>query len=269
MAQETVRRRPPVPTAAERARTIAARGGSPALLPVSGRAADLADGESDIRVTPDLHHVFADGTAALQFPDGHPLPATVEYGQPGDFTVALELADPAPVPLRTPVRGLLWITGTLRALDPAEARAEAVAVAEDRPDPRLLDVGHGATLLRLTPLSLVVADAEGSTAVSPSDFRAATPDPFCLLESGWLRHVESRHPDVVGGLTRHLPAALRGGHVRPLSLDRLGLRLRVEGPDGDHDIRLAFSRPVGTAAELAIELRQLLGCPFLAANRQD
>lgn len=267
--QDLIDRRPPVPTAPERARTIAARGAAPALLPVSGSVAELVDTDTAVRVVPDLYHVFADGTAALQFPDGHPLPAAVEVASPGELTVALELADPAPVPLRTPVRGLLWITGTLRLLDEAEARAEAVAVAEDRPDPRLLDVGHGATLLRLTPLSLVVADAEGSCAVSPADFRAAAPDPFCLLESGWLRHVESRHPDIVGRLTRHLPAALRGGHVRPLSLDRLGLRLRVEGPDGDHDIRLAFSRPVGTAAELAVELRQLLGCPFLAANRPD
>jgi hypothetical protein len=32
-------------------------------------------------------------------------------------------------------------------------------------------------------------------------------------------------------------------------------------------VRLAFSHPIGTEAELAGELRRLVGCPFLAAHR--
>lgn len=258
---------PPVPSAAERARTVAARGGSPALLPVSGRPApSTGDAESE-RLAPDLHHVFANGSAALLFPDDHPLVIAALVARPGELTVALELTDTAPVSLREPVRGLLWITGWLRALTGEAARADAIAVADEHPDPRLLDVGHGATLIRLVPLSVVIADAEGSVAVPPADFAAAEPDPFCRLESGWLRHVESTHPDVVGLLSRHLPAHVRGGHIRPLGLDRFGLRLRVEGVGGDHDIRLAFSRSVRTAGELAIEFRRLLGCPFRASSR--
>lgn len=251
-----------MPGPAERARTIAARGGSPALLPVSGRPRGLADRDAQARVTPDLHHVFATGSVSLVFEERHPLVAAATVAGAGELTVALELTDAAPVPLREPVRGLLWITGWLRTLTSEAARADAVAVAEERPDPRLLDVGHGSALLRLTPLSLVIADAEGSCAVAPDAFADAEPDPFCQVESGWLRHVESTHADVVGLLTRHLPAHLRGGHIRPLGLDRFGLRLRVEGVGGDHDIRLAFSRPVRTASELAVEFRKLLGCPF-------
>jgi hypothetical protein len=64
-------------------------------------------------------------------------------------------------------------------------------------------------------------------------------------------------------LTQLLPEHLRGGHVRPLGLDRLGLRLRVEAPDADHDVRLAFSEPVDTPGALGTELRRLVGCPFL------
>lgn len=260
-----MQQRPPVPSAAERARTVAAHGGQPALLPVSGRLSELAE---PARIVPELHHVFANGTATLLFRDEHPLAIAGQTARSGELTAALELTDAAPVPLREPVRGLLWITGWLRTLGADAARADAVDVAEERPDPRLLDVGHGSCLLRLTPLSLVIADAEGSCAVAPGEFRAADPDPFCRLESGWLRHVESAHRDVVGMLARHLPERLRGGHIRPLGLDRLGLRLRVEGTCGDHDVRLAFSRPVHTPGELAVELRQLLGCPFLATARQ-
>jgi hypothetical protein len=54
-----------------------------------------------------------------------------------------------------------------------------------------------------------------------------------------------------------------------LGLDRFGLRLRVEATDTDHDVRIAFSRPVVSAKELAVELRRLVGCPFLAAQTSN
>ncbi|MFD0200146.1 MULTISPECIES: DUF2470 domain-containing protein [Saccharothrix] len=248
-------RRPPAPLPAERARTIAARGGRAALLPSDG---------TENRITPVLHHVHPDGEATIVLPDEHPL---VEAARRAELTAMLEVADQAPVQLREPVRGLLWITGWLRALTAEQAREAAVLVAEARPDPRLLDVGHGASALRLSPASLVVADAEGTTSLRPELFAQAEPDPFAAHEDHWLRHLELSHRDVVGLLAQHLPADLRGGHVRPLGLDRLGLRLRVEMSDSDHDVRIAFSRPVGTAQELAVELRRLMGCPFLAQRR--
>jgi hypothetical protein len=179
-------------------------------------------------------------------------------------TAMLEIADQAPVPLREPVRGLLWLTGWVTALDGQEARDEILAVADVRPDHRLLDAGHGATVLRLTPASMVIADAEGTSSIRPEQFSSATPDPFCRNEDHWLRHLELAHRDVVGQLARHLPEELQAGQVRPLGLDRFGLRLRVEAECEDHDVRIAFSKPVSTPQELAAELRRLMGCPFLS-----
>ncbi|MBB5958816.1 hypothetical protein FHS29_005425 [Saccharothrix tamanrassetensis] len=248
----TENRRPPAPHPAERARTIAARGGRAALLPSDG---------TDNRVVPVLHHVHARGDATLLLPDDHPL---TEAARGTEITAMLEIADHAAVQLREPVRGLLWITGWLRTLDPQEARTASLDVADERPDPRLLDVGHGASVLRLSPASLVVADAEGTTSLRPELFAQADPDPFHRHEDHWLRHLELSHRDVVGLLGRHLPDELRGGHVRPLGLDRFGLRLRVETDAEDHDVRIAFSQPVATSNELAGELRRLMGCPFLA-----
>jgi hypothetical protein len=195
--------------------------------------------------------------------DDHPLVELARRAPHGELGAMLELADRAPVALREPVRGLLWITGWLRPLHGAAARQEVLAVAETRPDSRLLDVGHGTTALRLTPASLVLADGEGTGSLRPADFAAGTPDPFCPFEDHWLRHLDLAHRDVVGMLTRLLPEHLRGGHVRPLGLDRLGLRLRVEASDADHDVRLAFSEPVDTPGALGTELRRLVGCPFL------
>jgi hypothetical protein len=251
----TETRRPPAPHAAERARTIAARGGRAALLPSDG---------TENRITPVLHHVHQHGDATIVLPDEHPL---VEAARRTELTAMLEVADQAPVQLREPVRGLLWITGWLRTLGPAEAREASLQVADARPDPRLLDIGHGASALRLSPASLVVADAEGTTSLRPELFAQAEPDPFAAYEDHWLRHLELSHRDVVGLLAQHLPDNLKGGHVRPLGLDRFGLRLRVEMTDEDHDVRIAFSQPVGTAQELAGELRRLMGCPFLAQRR--
>jgi hypothetical protein len=260
MTQTTYR--PPAPTAAERARTIAARGGRAAVLPGSEEEAQGA------RTVPLLHHVHPNGVATLLFRDNDPMVAAAAQAPRGELTGMLELADTAPVPLREPVRGLLWITGWLRALDGEEARAAVLEVVEAKPDPRLLDVGHGATVLRLTPASMVIADAEGTSSVRPSEFGEAEPDPFHRYEDQWLRHLELSHRDVVELLSLHLPENLRGGHVRPLGLDRMGLRLRVEAAEGDHDVRIAFAHPVTTAKELSGELRRLMGCPFLAQVQQ-
>ncbi|HEY4019108.1 MAG TPA: DUF2470 domain-containing protein [Pseudonocardiaceae bacterium] len=255
-------RRPPVPQPAERARTIAARGGRAVLL----RSEPDQDTTSADRIEPHLHHVHSDGTVTVLLAQDHPL---FDAARAGRLPAMVEVADRAAVELREPVRALLWITGLLVALDPAEARSRAVLVAEDRADSRLLDVGHGVGVLRLTPASLVLADSEGTSSISPEEFAAATPDPFYEFEDNWLHHLDSVHRDVVGMLTRLLPETLRGGNVRPLGLDRYGLRLRVEATSGDHDVRLAFSNPVQTPQGLAIELRRMVGCPFLARTRDS
>jgi hypothetical protein len=250
--------RPPTPSPSERARTVAARGPATLLPPV--RSLPPTEAPAD-RVTPLLHHVHDDGVVSVLLPDDHELPVSLRDGV---LTSMVEVVDMAPVPLRESVRGLLWITGHLAALPLPEARSVALDIATVRPDPRLLDLGHGATMLRMEPVSMVVADADGTHPVTPTTFAAATPDPFCHEEAGWLRHLELSHTEVVHTLRRHLPTQLQGGHLRPLGLDRYGLRLRVESIDGDHDVRLAFSRPIATQRELSEELRRLVGCPFLA-----
>jgi hypothetical protein len=250
--------RPPTPSPGERARTLAARGPATLLpptpsLPPTGVSAD--------RVTPLFHHVHDDGAVSVLLADDHELPVSLRDGV---LTSMVEVVDVAPVPLRESVRGLLWITGQLASLPLPEAREAALSIAAVRPDPRLLDLGHGATMLRLTPVSMVIADADGTHPVTPAMFGQSEPDPFCHQEAGWLRHLELSHTEVVHTLRRHLPTQLQGGHLRPLGLDRYGLRLRVESIDGDHDVRLAFSQPIATLRELSEELRRLVGCPFLA-----
>ena len=78
---------------------------------------------------------------------------------------------------------------------------------------------------------------------------------------------EFYHADLVGQLARKLPTDLRQGRVRPLGLDRCGIRFRSEGADGDSDVRLPFPRPVSDVFELSRALRNLAGCPFMNSMR--
>jgi hypothetical protein len=252
-------RQPLAPSTAQRARSIASRGGPAAVVGL----------DQPKRVIPLLHHLDPDGAATLLLPTDHPLPRSVREGPRSGLPAMLEVTDNAPVDLREPVRGLLWISGWLVAPGSTYARRLALTVAEQRPHPALLDLGHGASLLRLRPGSAVLADAEGTGPLAPADLAAATPDPFCLVEDGWLRHLEEAHPEVFLSLARHLPEQLRrrpGARIRPLWVDRMGLRLRVEADDGDHDVRLAFRAPAEDSRQLRTQVGLLVGCPFRAAH---
>lgn len=255
MLGTTRTKRPPAPPPAERARSIAARTSTAASLVGTGAAP----------ATPLAHHVGADGTAALLFADSEPV---LDLLHDGELAAMLELTDKAPVDLREPVRGLLWITGRARLVGPDVARRIALHMADAHPDPELLRLGHGATLVRLEPGSAVLSDAEGSAALRPVDLAAARPDPFCQMEQRWLAHLEHAHGDVFVALARHLPVALRDPRqlrIRPLGVDRCGLRLRVESRARDHDVRLAWDKDVTSVEELRTQLTLLVGCPFTRA----
>lgn len=252
-------RRPLAPSNAERARSIASRGGQAAVVGL-----DQAQ-----RVVPLLHHLDPNGAATLLLPSDHRLLDCVREGPRSGLPAMLEITDIAPVPLRETVRGLLWISGWLVAPGPTYARRLALDVAEERPHHRLLDLGHGASLLRLRPGSAVLADAEGTGPLAPADLASAAPDPFCQVEDGWLQHLEVAHPEVFISLARHVPDSIRrkaGCQIRPLGVDRLGIRLRVEADDGDHDVRLAFESPAETAEQLRAQVGLLVGCPLRASG---
>ncbi|MPY78362.1 MAG: DUF2470 domain-containing protein [Actinophytocola sp.] len=266
----TVRRRPPAPSPEAKAKSIATRRTPARLAPASaheltGAITGEAIGSGDV-TTPRLCHVHETGGASVLLDENDPLVVMTATARGGDLPVLLELTDVAPVGLRERTRGLLWITGWLRLLPSKAARHRAVMLAEERPAAELLDVGHDARMACLHPSSLVLADSDGTHPLLPHQFAKAEPDPFCEYERYWLRHLEGEHPDVVSALTKHVPADLRHGRIRPLSLDQYGLRLRVESDTGDHDVRLAFRNPAVTPEQLAVEMRSLVGCPFLAAH---
>lgn len=244
-----------VPPPAERARSMVARGGTAAIL--------VSDGPE--RAAPVLHHVYHDGSAVLFLPADHPLLPAVRRGRCDELSAMIELTDTAPVVLRRPVRGLLWIIGWLRLLGPRQARQAALEMVTHHCDARLLDLGYGAGLLRLQPEFAALADAEGDGWLTPADLAAAQPDPLCRLEGGWLRHLDQCCPEVLGGLARQVVRPQDGERAvaRPLGVDRLGVRLRIEDGERERDVRLPFPRPITNPAQLAIELQRLAGRPVV------
>jgi hypothetical protein len=253
----------PAPTTAERIRSTCVRAGG-ALLAV----------ESAEPLTTALHHLLADGSFAVGVPAGGAVAEQLsDCGASGAQTV-LELADYAPLPLREPVRSLVWIRGRLHRVPPSEVREMLDLIATEHPNPALLQVQTPASrpaavegdtqylLARLEIESVVVTDATGAEAVDSAALLAARPDPFCAFESCWIRHLDTAHRDVVARLASRLPARLRRGDVRPLGIDRYGMRLRVESAEGDRDVRLPFGTPVDDVIGLGKAIRVLLGCPF-------
>ena len=253
------------PTTAERIRSVCASASGALVAVDNGRP-----------LAAPVQHLLDDGSFAGSF--ALALPVDRAGGHPGAGPQALlELTDYAPVALREPVRAVVWARGRLTRVPPEAVIPMLDRIARERPDPALLQVETPRSvfrgdeprlaLLRLDVASVVAADADGAESVGPAELLAARPDPFCQIESTLVWHLDTAHPDVVARLVSRLPAPLRRGRVRPLGVDRCGMRFRVERADGDHDVRLSFHAPVRDMAGLSRAVRVLMGCPFLHGLR--
>jgi hypothetical protein len=170
------------------------------------------------------------------------------------------VSDRAPVPLRDPLRAQLWLSGWLTPVHPAARRAAVLAFAGTRPVAPLLDVGRGATLLRLDLAEVVLREGERCTEVGLQAYAAARPDPLAAVEARMLQHLDRDHPQVLDVLRSRIPAGDLGPRdvVRPLGLDRFGFRLRIERPAGRCDLRVPFPRPLTCPRQLQAATRQLI-----------
>lgn len=223
-------------------------------------------GRGDVPVPVDLVHLF-EAQAFLLVPSECAAIAAAAP-RPEGIPAMVEITDCAPIDLRERVRALVWLNGTVHAVPREFERDLAAEIAVEHPDGGLLDIGHGRSMMRLQVDNAVVAGSSGASHVSATHLAAAVPDPFWEYEAAWLAHLEADHADIVAQLVRTLPHHLTTGRVRPLGLDRFGIRFRVEAADGDSDVRLSFPHPVTDVGELSRALHSIAGCP-LANSRFD
>lgn len=238
-----------LPSPAERARSVLCR----------PNPATVTSPDRSLHLTGPVCHTTAEGEIALLVPDRHLVLAEIGAGT---LEATLEFTDTAPVDLRDTTRSLLWINGTLRVPPPSEARGLALSVSARDPDERLLDLGHGRTMVTVVPDLIVHSDQDGCHLLTPAEFADAPADPFGRWEGPWLRHLEQQHPDVLRSLVARCPESLPPGRPRPLGVDRHGLRLRLESPEGDHDVRICFRRPARTPDDVAHEVQQMTEPPY-------
>ena len=211
-------------------------------------AADGCDAVSMVHLfESDAFLLVADSTPALEL---------VRAGVEG-VTAMVEVIDCAPVQMRERVRSLIWLSGTLNSV-PAELERElAVEIAGDHPDERLLDLGHGYSMVRMALDSAVLATSTGAGGVDVDAIAGAEPDPFWEFETDWLVHLDADHQDLIHQLSHRLPDHVRGGRARPLRLDRFGITFRIEMGCRDEDVRIPFARPVARIPELSAAIHSL------------
>ncbi|MGP4022275.1 DUF2470 domain-containing protein [Actinomadura sp. 3N407] len=243
-----------VPTAAERARTL---------------AYGIADG---VLVAPGVpyapvpvHSTDRDGRPLLLVQTASPIAAALA-AEPG-MPATLRISDVAPVALADRVRGRAWLHGRLTEVPTGELRTAAFRLSRAHARPELLDLGDERagrdggrewTILALEVAQVEVDDAWGSATLEPEEYADAAPDPFVAIEAGILTHLDSAHRD---DLTRLLPESVPPGPVRPLSLDRYGMWLRCSAPPpgapSSFDLRLPFAEPVSDLHGLRRVYRRL------------
>ena len=99
----------------------------------------LAVGGVEPTSTP-VHHLLDNGSFAITVPgDGMLAGMALPAGTAGVQAV-LEMTDYAPLPLREPVRSLVWIRGRLHDVPDSEVAALLDLIAAKAPNPALLQV---------------------------------------------------------------------------------------------------------------------------------
>lgn len=243
---------------AERARTALVTAssvrlgiGGPARTTVLGH---VVDGDGDVVVAVDERRL------PLLGPAEPPVLGTPSVS--GTHGVAeLVATDLAPVAVPDRVRTLVTLRGPLVALSASERTAARTALALQHPDLAPTTWTDDVHLLRLEPTSVLVAescrcgDVRGAATAQPvdlGDYMTAQPDPLTDVETPWLCHLADDHGGELGELAALVAPDVASGDVlvRPIGLDRYGLRLRVRARSGaERDVLLAFDREVGCACE--------------------
>jgi hypothetical protein len=247
----------PIPTPAERARTILRL--APCLrVRAPGACAEV-----------DLHGTDPDGSVVLVPSDESPVVGAVRRAGE-DLPVLVDAADLCPVPVADRVRGRLRLVGWVHEPAPALRRELALVAADREGADALLDIGRGRTVLYVHVVEALVADGGADpddvgavTFLEPAEYAAGRPDPLAGTEAALLGHLVAGHPAELRRLAGQLPAPLRDGAV-PVALDRYGLVLRC----GAGDVRLPFGTPVGCPAELPARMRELLARSPAPARRR-
>ena len=93
-----------------------------------------------------VHHLLGDGSFAITVPGEGILAGMVVAAGAAGVQAVLEMTDYAPLPLREPVRSLVWIRGRLHGVPCSEVAPLLDLIAAEEPNPALLQVNSYSTV---------------------------------------------------------------------------------------------------------------------------
>ena len=233
------------PPAAERARTIAAR--PTASLYGLGLGVCQLWGAT----TTDA------GDVLLVVPTDGAITSALRNSPLGDVPARLTVTDRTPVPVPHPVRGLVQLSGWVRAIPEYDVTRLVLEFADTQPCDSLFDVGLSATLLRLELGEVQLDESGGTTDVDADEFLRARPDAVSRAENDLMREHCDALLRLAGRVRRRVDLL---DHVRLLGLDRFGVRYRVQSRSGCYDLRVPFAVPLDGPAGFAGAVDRLLSC---------
>lgn len=222
---------------------------------------------------PAARTVTPDGDVILLVSGESAAARAAAHAQDDDLTAVIEITDVAPVSVPHRIRGRAWLAGWLTPVRGSDRAACAALLAERHPVGELLGIAEDPygrpawMLLRLEVGEISVDDLWGAEHVDPEDLAGAEPDPMVAHETELLQHLHSAHGDRIAELCGLLgPREADGMTAVPLSLDRLGLRVRFTGgAAGSFDARFDFPEPVADICGL----RRAMHTLFSAAGRPN
>jgi hypothetical protein len=242
------------PTPAERARTVLRSASTVEVLMLPDQVEVVA-----------VHGADESGRPLLLVPAGSALATAANPADDDGALAVLHAVDVCPVPMADRIRGEAWFGGWLSEVPPTELTAAVLALAEREACGDLLDVGAGWLVLRLELAEIRLEDrisgrCGAPTIVEPDEYRAARADPLVDGEPEWLGHLVCAHPAEFAQLCLRIDPAARppGCRLRPLALDRFGLRIRAEESGGYRDVLLPFDPPLQDADQLPGAIARLL-----------
>lgn len=196
------------------------------------------------------HVVAVDGSVVLVVGEDSALVDRIAHGRQAALPVQLRAVDVAPVALPERVRGTVAIAGRLRLLD--EVVPEEVLAHLRGPG----GVWGQRPVLRLMPRRVVAHLPQPGVKQTTSEidleaWSTARTDPLVGFAEEWVQHVDTAHRDVLAALI-----GSTADRVRPVSIDRHGIVLRVDAPA--RHVRIDFDRPASCGCDVSEAVDDLL-----------
>ena len=151
--------------------------------------------------------------------------------------------------------GRVTLVGSCRQVDDADRDAMKAAFLTKNPQAEFyVDFGDF-SFFKLQVESIRYIGGFGRMSwVDASDWRGAEPDPIAPFALPIIAHMNEDHTDAMVLYCRALSKATDTTDASMVSVDRYGFEMSAVTGDGPRPIRLAFSKPVFTTAEVRAEM---------------